>query len=32
MAEDVAEIETRPVEPKRNEKPYLVQARDERGV
>jgi membrane fusion protein, multidrug efflux system len=28
MAEDVAEIETRPVEPKRNEKPYLVPAPD----
>jgi membrane fusion protein, multidrug efflux system len=28
MAEDVAEIETRPAEPKRNEKPYLVQARE----
>jgi membrane fusion protein, multidrug efflux system len=28
MAEDVAEIETRPVEPKRNEKPYLFSARE----
>jgi membrane fusion protein, multidrug efflux system len=28
MADDVAEIETRPVEPKRNEKPYLVSARE----
>jgi membrane fusion protein, multidrug efflux system len=28
MAEDVAEIETRPVEPERNEKPYLVPAPD----
>jgi len=28
MAEDVAEIETRPVEPMRNETPYLVPARE----
>jgi membrane fusion protein, multidrug efflux system len=28
MAEDVAEIETRSVEPKRNEKPHLVPARE----
>ena len=28
MAGDVAEIETRPVEPKRNEKPHLVPARE----
>jgi membrane fusion protein (multidrug efflux system) len=28
MADDVAEIETRPAEPNRNEKPYLVAARE----